>query len=303
MLPPPPKQESPEGSRRRAISKDGAPGNRTSAARGVEGKLSERTQLPAVFISHGSPMVLLDDDAYTRAIRRLGEAIPSPAAVLVVSAHWQRPLPIRVTGHPRPPLIYDFGGFPDELYEVSYPCPGSPELAAEIVSLLERGGFPAGTDASRGLDHGAWVPLRFAYPTAEVAVVEVSLPAGESPADLLRVGQALAPLRERGALLVGSGGIVHNLRRVAFDRKDAEVDPWARAFDDWVRDRLRAGDLESLISYRELAPHADLAVPTTEHFDPLFVVLGSGHEGERVIDLYEGFQYGNLSMRSFLRTG
>ncbi len=263
---------------------------------------AERTRLPAVFISHGSPMVLLDDDEYTDALRRLGSALPSPNAIVVISAHWQTPAPIRVTSSPRPPQIYDFGGFPPELYKVNCPSPGAPDLAAEIVALLDGWGFRTTADASRGLDHGAWAPLHFVYPAATVPVIQVSLLGSTRPTDLLRVGRALAPLRERNVLLVGSGGIVHNLQRVIFQQKAAAVDPWARAFDDWIRARLQARDVEALTSYRLAAPYADLAVPTTEHFDPLFVVLGSSAEGERVVNLYEGFQYGNLSMRSLMLT-
>jgi 4,5-DOPA dioxygenase extradiol len=254
---------------------------------------------PAVFLSHGSPMLLLDDDEYTHALRELGASIPAPAAAVVVSAHWEVPAPVHVTSSPSPPPIYDFGGFPPELYRVVYAPPGAPDLAGEIVALLEQGGSRATADASRGLDHGAWIPLHFVYPAATVPVVQVSLWSGAEPADLLRMGRALAPLRDHEVLLLGSGGIVHNLRRVVFE-KDAPVDPWAKEFDAWIRARLEKRDIEALTSYRTAAPHADLAVPTPEHLAPLFVVLGSTGANERVADLYAGFRYGNLSMRSLV---
>jgi 4,5-DOPA dioxygenase extradiol len=256
--------------------------------------------LPVVFISHGSPMALIDDDEYTRSLRTLGQAIPTPAAIVVVSAHWQERSPIRVTSAAQPELIYDFGGFPRELYQLGYPSPGAPELATEIVALLEAGGFPARPDPERGLDHGTWSPLRHAYPSATVPVVQVSLPRRADPAALLRVGQALAPLRDRNVLLIGSGGIVHNLGRVIFDQKDAPLAPWALEFDGWVRDRVAARQLDQLVDYRALAPHASLAVPSTEHFDPLFVVLGASTSRDRMSTVHEGIQYGSLSMQTFL---
>jgi 4,5-DOPA dioxygenase extradiol len=257
---------------------------------------------PAVFISHGSPMVLLADDDYTDALTRLPKSWPRPDAVVVISAHWQIPLPIRVTSSERPVQIYDFGGFPEALYQVKYPASGAPVLAAEIVRMLSATGLRAVADKERGLDHGVWVPLRFCFPDANVPVVAVSLPMEMPPAELVRMGKALAPLRGRNVLLVGSGGVVHNLRRLAWQDSHAPVDPWANEFDEWVIERVRAHDIEGLLAYRSTAPHADLAVPTTEHFDPLFVVLGSTAAGERVVDIHEGFRHGNLSMRSFLST-
>ena len=254
---------------------------------------------PAVFISHGSPMVLLDEDEYTRALAALGQSEPAPRAVVVVSAHWQEPAPVRVTGGARPRQIFDFAGFPDALYTARYIPPGDPALAAGIASLLNENGIETVLDARRGLDHGAWVPLRFAYPVAEIPVVQVSLSTQAAPVDLMRIGRALAPLRGQDVLLIGSGGAVHNLRRVVFDRKDAPVDGWARLFDEWLAGRLRARDFDTLAAWHRAAPQPELAHPTSEHFDPLFVVLGAAGDGDRVTTIYEGFQYGNLSMRSF----
>lgn len=255
--------------------------------------------LPVVFISHGSPMVAVEEDAYTAALGRLGESLPGPQSILVVSAHWESPAPVRVGRAARPETLHDFGGFPDLLYALRYPCPGNPGLAGEVVSMLSDAGIRSVGDERRGLDHGAWVPLRHAFPEAEIPVVEVTLPTPRSPAELLRMGQALSPLRSRGVLILGSGGIVHNLRRVRFQEKEAPVEPWARSFDEWVRERLEAGDVAGLADYRARAPEAAAAVPTTEHFDPLFVALGAAGKGFRVQDLHEGFQYGNLSMRTF----
>lgn len=250
--------------------------------------------MPLVFISHGSPVTGIEDDAYTRALESLGKSLPRPEAVLVVSAHWEAGAPVRVTGGAAPRLIYDFGGFPDELYSLTYPARGAPKLAAEIAGTLS-----GEVDAQRGFDHGVWIPLRRLFPGADVPVVAVSLTVGASPADYAGLGASLAPLRDRGVLLIGSGGIVHNLSRVRFGRKDAPVDPWARAFDDWVWEQIGRKARAPLADYRRRAPHADLAVPSTEHFDPLFVVLGASGPDDPPRAIHEGIQYGNLSMLSF----
>ncbi len=255
--------------------------------------------LPVVFISHGSPMVAVESDAYTKALRRLGEDLPLPRAIVVVSAHGESPAPLRVTGSEKPPIVYDFFGFPEELYRLRYPSPGNPDLGSEIVELLSQAGFEARLDPARGLDHGAWVPMLHAYPDARVPLLEVTLPVPRKASELLKIGQALAPLRSRGVLLVGSGGVVHNLGRLHWGDKNAPVDPWARRFDDWIRARLEKKDREEIRDYSAGAPESKLAVPTTEHFDPLFFVLGAAAGADRVVDVYEGFQYGNLSMRTF----
>ena len=261
--------------------------------------MSSKSRMPTVFISHGSPMVAIEKDDYTQALWGLGDSLPAPTAVVVVSAHWEAAAPVRVTTSPQPPLIYDFGGFPAELYALQYRPPGNPGTAKDIVDRLTQAGISAVADAQRGLDHGAWVPLLHVYPDARVPVVEVTLPIPRTPASLLALGKALAPLRDGGVLLVGSGGIVHNLRRVRFDDKNAPIEPWARSFDDWVRGRLEEGDADAIADYKARAPEAAASVPTTEHFDPLFVVLGAMEKGERVKDVYEGVHYGNLSMRTF----
>ena len=241
-------------------------------------------------------MVAIEQGAYTDALRGFGLRHSGMRAIVVISAHWQAPRPLRVTAWRSAPVIHDFGGFPDALYALDYPAPGAPSLAAEIAALA---GGEAVLDRARGLDHGAWVPLRLAWPEGAVPALEVALPAPAAPRELFELGRALRPLRERGVLFMGSGGIVHNLRRVRFLDRDGPVDGWAAEFDRWVAERLAAGDTEALLSYRQLAPHAELAVPTTEHFDPLFCVLGACFEGEPAAAIYEGFQYGNLSMRSF----
>ena len=254
--------------------------------------------LPVWFLAHGSPMLAIQDTPYTRTLAGLAAGLAGLSAIVVVSAHWQTRSGVSVTSSPRPETVHDFGGFDPSLQAISYPAPGAPALADEIVAMLARAGFKARPDQERGLDHGAWVPLRWVFPDARVPVVQISLPFPARPADLLRLGGALAPLRADGVLLVGSGGIVHNLRTVRLDADEAPTPDWAREFDDWVRDRLAAKDSGSLAEYAARAPHAALAVPTSEHLEPLFVVLGAAGEHDRVVTLYEGFQHGSLSLRS-----
>ncbi len=260
--------------------------------------------LPALFVSHGAPTLALETEGdYARALRAFCAALPAPRALVVFSGHFQEPEPIRITSGARPPLLYDFGGFPEEMYRIRYDAPGDPELAARIRSRLAEAGFEAALDPKRPWDHGAWVPLRLAFPDARVPVVEVSIPAGASPETIVKIGSALAPLRDEDVLLIGSGGIVHNLRRVRLGSTGAGVEPWAEEFDRWVGERLETMEIPALLSYARVAPHAALAVPTSEHFDPLFVVLGSRRESDRVVPVYEGFQYGTLSLRSFALAG
>ena len=242
-------------------------------------------RLPALFVSHGAPTTALQTKgSFARALRAFAEGTPRPRAIVMVSAHWETLAP-RVTSSAAPPLIYDFGGFADELYSVRYPCPGDPALAQRIAQLLPG----AVLDAARGLDHGAWTPLRLMFPAADIPVLQVSL-AGDPRA----LGRALAPLRDEGVLLIGSGGAVHNLRRVDLSAEDAPVQAWAREFDEWL-----AKAVDALAVDLSVAPGARLAVPSPEHFDPLLFVLATAQPGERAVTVFEGFQYGTLSMRSF----
>ena len=252
---------------------------------------------PAVFVSHGSPTEALERDSYTDALAALGKRF-TPRAVAVVSAHWttQRGLAVTAAAHHR--LIYDFGGFPSELYRLEYPAPGDPALAQATVGRLAAAGFAAALEPVRGLDHGAWIPLRIAWPRADVPVVQVSLPE-LPPEELFRAGRALRPLRDDGVLVLGSGGLVHNLMLLQWNDHDAPGQAWAVEFDAWIADHLARGDVESVLDYRDRAPHAVRAAPTTEHIDPMFVALGAAHEGERAVPIFEGFHYGSLGMRSF----
>jgi 4,5-DOPA dioxygenase extradiol len=256
-------------------------------------------RLPTLFVSHGSPQVALEKDEYTRSLSRIASSFARPDAIVVVSAHWETRVPLGGSSAPRPALLYDFTGFSHALYQLTYPCPGAPELAVAICALLGAAQIAARIEAQRGFDHGVWIPLRLLYPDADIPVVEVALPASSTPHAALALGRALAPLRERGVLLVGSGGLVHNLGELSWHDKSAPAAPWAREFEEWFLSRLSENDVASLVNYRALAPHGTRAAPTPEHLHPLFVTLGSGHPGERVVHLADGFQHGTLSMRCF----
>ena len=256
-------------------------------------------KMPVLFVGHGSPMVAVEDDAYTEALAQWGQRLPRPRALVTVSAHWESDRPLRVTSAEKPDLIYDFSGFPPELYDLTYPAPGDPRLAEQIAAILSHHGTPCALDVERGIDHGAWIPMRRIFPQADIPLLQLTLPMPRHPEELMALGQALAPLRSEGVLLVGSGNVVHNLRRVHFGDKHGPVDEWANEFDDWFEARLEKRAREDLINYRKTAPNAALAAPTTEHFDPVFFVLG-GSENDPRTDLFKGFHYGNLSMRTFI---
>lgn len=253
------------------------------------------TLAPAVFLSHGSPMVALEHDRYDEALAAFGER-NRPRAIAVVSAHWTTAAGIAITAAERHRVIHDFGGFPDELYRLDYPAPGAPELASEIAVRLGEAGFVARLDPVHGIDHGAWIPLRIAWPDGSIPVVQVSLPE-MPPGDLIRMGTALRPLREAGVLVLGSGGMVHNLMQLGGADKYAPPKAWAVAFDAWMASRIEAGDTAALVAYRTRAPSARRAAPTTEHLDPLFVALGAAF-GDRPETIFEGFHHGSLGMRS-----
>lgn len=256
---------------------------------------------PVLFVSHGAPTVALEPEGFGAALARFARSFPRPAAVVAVSAHWTAGREVGIASAARHRIVHDFGGFPEPLYGLRWPAPGDPALAARAAALLEAKGFRTRLDPLRPLDHGVWIPLRFAWPGAEVPVVQIALPAGD-PGETARLGAALAPLRAEGAMVVGSGGLVHNLGLVRFSGREApepSPDRWAVEFDAWAAARIEAGDLAALLRWRAEAPHAELAAPTTEHLDPLFVALGARAPGDRVETLYDAIHHGNLAMRSF----
>lgn len=248
--------------------------------------------LPSLFISHGSPMLALEPGASGPALARLAAELPRPKAIVLVSAHWESQ-ELLVSGNPQPETWHDFGGFPPELFAVQYPAPGQPALAAQVVDLLKADGLQARIDAKRPFDHGVWVPLSLMYPQADIPVVQISLPSRQGPALQTRVGHALASLREQGVLLIGSGSITHNLRELDWHAGPESVEPWAKAFRDWVIDKLAADDEAALHDYRQQAPHAVRSHPSDEHLLPLYFARGAG--GDFSI-AHQGFTMGALGM-------
>ena len=255
----------------------------------------ESSRQPVLFLGHGSPMNAIEDNSFTRSLARLGERLGKPKAVLCVSAHWLTE-GTRVTGMPKPRTIHDFGGFPEALYDVRYPAPGSPELAALVRETLGR--KTVGIDDTEwGLDHGAWSVLRHLYPKADVPVVQLGIDYALPAARHFELGETLRPLRDKGILILGSGNIVHNLRRVSFD-ENAAPEAWAAEFDEWVKRRLEKRDYESLLADLAGAPSGALSVPTPDHYDPLLYILGASDARDKLRFEYEGIQNGSISMRS-----
>jgi 4,5-DOPA dioxygenase extradiol len=259
-------------------------------------------RVPALFVSHGVPSSLLDTD-YANALRRFSARQVTLDGIVVVSAHWESLRPVRVTRVLQPTLLHDFGSMPSPVERYTYPCRGHLGLADRAISLLEAAGIRALADETRGLDHGTWIPISIAYPSARFPVVQLSLPMPAEPEDVLAMGRALAPLRDENVLIVGSGGVVHNLHRLRFAVPDSTADPWAMRFDQWTREQVERLDVDALLQYRRHAPHALEAAPTPEHFLPMFFVLGTAEPGDRAYDVYEGFRYGSLSMRCFVLAG
>ena len=247
---------------------------------------------PSLYISHGSPMLALEPGASGPALARLAAEMPRPKAIVIVSAHWESN-ELLVGGAAQPETWHDFGGFPKALFEVQYPAPGDPQLAAKVVELLNANDLPARIDANRPFDHGVWVPLSLMYPQADIPVVQVSLPTRGGPALQTRVGQALRSLREHGVLLIGSGSITHNLRELDWHAGPESVEPWAKVFRDWMIEKLAANDETALHDYRQQAPNAVRNHPSDEHLLPLYFARGAG--GEFAI-AHQGFTMGALGM-------
>ncbi|HWR12494.1 MAG TPA: 4,5-DOPA dioxygenase extradiol [Rectinemataceae bacterium] len=255
-------------------------------------------KMPALFVGHGSPMNVIAHNAYTEALGALGASLPAPRGILVVSAHWVTP-GLRVTSSPSPRQIYDFFGFPDELYGIRYEAPGSPELAARTSGLLARAGFPCAQDPNRGIDHAAWAVLLHMYPKADIPVIEMSLDYKMKSGHWFEMGAALAVLREEGILVLGSGNIVHNLYRFEA-ATDAKPFPWALKFNDAVKAAVAGDDREKLALFALPVEESRDAVPTPEHYLPLLPVLGTIGEGEKASIFHESIQNASIAMTGFM---
>jgi 4,5-DOPA dioxygenase extradiol len=252
--------------------------------------------LPSVFVSHGAPTLLMESGATPGFLRGLGATLGRPRAVVCISAHWETAEP-RLTAAEHLPTIHDFYGFPEALYRERYPAPGDPLLAERAATLLRVAGHAAELDETRGLDHGAWVPLKLMYPQADVPVVQLSLQTERGPHHHRDVGRALQPLREEGVLILGSGGATHNLREFRGQAIDTAPPAYVRGFDEWLADAVGHGRVDELLDY-ERAPNARRNHPTAEHFLPLLVAMGAAHDA-RGRQLQHAFSYGVLSMAAY----
>ncbi|MGQ0839530.1 dioxygenase family protein [Actinokineospora sp.] len=259
--------------------------------------MTTATPQPVLYLSHGAPP-LADDPVWTKQLAEWSSGLVRPTAILIVSAHWEA-APLTIGATETVPLTYDFGGFAERYYQVRYPAPGAPELAATVRKLLRAHETPVADEPARGLDHGAYVPLVEMFPAADIPVLQISMPTLD-PAALVELGRKLAPLRDEGVLIIGSGFFTHNLRGLDLRREnDHEPPEWSAEFDDWGNQAITALDLDALIDFERKAPASALAHPRTEHFAPLFVSLGAGLDtlrGPRTV--IDGFWYG-LAKRSW----
>ncbi len=256
-------------------------------------------RLPTLFVSHGAPNLVLHNSEAKRFLAGFAADLPRPKAILVASAHFDTPVPA-ATADARPETVHDFRGFEPELYRMTYPAPGAPDLAERATALLAEAGFAAQPLAGHGYDHGTWVPLKLLYPEADIPVVQLSIQSRQGPEHHLKVGEALRPLAEEGVLVVGSGALTHNLHE--FFRggyaADAPAPEWVSAFGEWMRERIEAGERDDLVHYRCRAPHGAANHPTEEHLLPLFVALGASGEG-RGQRVHTSRQYGVLMMDAY----
>jgi 4,5-DOPA dioxygenase extradiol len=252
---------------------------------------------PSVFVSHGAPTLAIEAGETVAFLQGLGAELGRPRAILCVSAHWTTQAPM-VSAAPQPETIHDFGGFPEALYRMRYDAPGAPGVAARVVELLKGAGLDCEVSPRRGLDHGAWIPLKLMYPEADIPVTQLSVQPQAGPTAHYLLGQAIAPLRLEGVLVLATGGLVHNLSAISRDERPPR---WATQFDDWMYRKVVDGRREELLSYRRLAPGAEQAHPTEDHLLPLFVAMGAGASGAepRGESLHRGWTHGSLSMAAY----
>jgi 4,5-DOPA dioxygenase extradiol len=259
--------------------------------------MKNTTKAPVLFISHGAPTFAIEPGLLGSMLQALGKQLPALKAVLVVSPHWQT-RDVRVMSTPRPETVHDFGGFPSSLYALQYPATGQPELANEAARLLRAADLTTELDEGRGLDHGAWVPLMHLLPEAKLPVFQVSMPVNLTTRQAVTMGQALAPLRDQGVLIVASGSMTHNL----YDYRQSGAQPasYAREFTTWVQTAVLAKGINQLVDYRAEAPHAQRAHPSEEHFLPLLIAMGASTAADQVSVLAGGISNGALSMESYV---
>lgn len=254
------------------------------------------TTLPTLFISHGSPMLAIQDSPARRFLQDLGKSLPRPEAIVVVSAHWESLGGPAVSLAQELETIHDFGGFPAELFAIQYRASGSPDIAKRVAQRLEDAGYAVKRSPQRGLDHGAWVPLMLMYPEADIPVFQVSVLRGASAAEHERLGQAMSTLRHEDVLIIGSGSLTHNLYEFRGQGIDAPVPAWVSDFGTWMLNAIHEGRRDALLDYRRQAPHAARNHPSEEHLMPLFVALGASGAKANARQLHSSYEYGVLAM-------
>lgn len=255
-------------------------------------------RMPTLFLSHGSPLLALQDSAAGRFLDGLAPSLPRPRALLVASAHYEARR-VSIGGAAEPRTVHDFGGFSPELHRVRYAALGAPALAERVAGLLREAGIDAAIAPDQGLDHGVWVPLVRMYPDATIPVVPLSVDTRRDARFHLDLGQALQPLRDEGVMLIGSGGFVHNLGALEWGDPEAAAPDWANEFSAWMHARIAAGDLDTLADWQQRAPHARRAHPSAEHLLPLFVALGAAAPAPGVRVLHRSHEYGSLGLDAF----
>jgi 4,5-DOPA dioxygenase extradiol len=258
------------------------------------------TTQPALFVSHGSPMIMIEPSPARDFLSGLGASLPRPDAILVISAHHDEGGAV-ISLADAPETIHDFGGFPQALFDMRYPAPGAPALAREVVELLGQAGIEVTADPSRGLDHGAWVPLMLGWPEADVPVTQLSISSAHPPEWHYRLGEALRPLRDKNILIMGSGSLTHNLRAIFAEGRDhdAPTPAWVSDFADWIKDRFDADDANAVVNLLFRAPHARENHPTPDHILPLFAAMGAGGAGAGAKRLHHSYTYGVLAMDAY----
>ncbi len=254
--------------------------------------------LPTLFVSHGAPDLILQENDNYRFFQKLGRSLPQPKAILCISAHWDTRTPM-TTGGTFPQTIHDFYGFAAELYEMGYPCPGQPALAETVRQYLTNAGIDCGISPQRGLDHGTWIPLKLMFPEADIPVIQLSIQTHLDTQYHYRIGQALTPLRQQGVLIIGSGGATHNLREFGQYAVDAPPLAYATSFDDWLATSIENAAIEEMLDYRTRAPEARRNHPSEDHFLPIFAPLGAAGQNPKGVRIYQNINYGILSMAAF----
>ncbi|WP_058300751.1 DODA-type extradiol aromatic ring-opening family dioxygenase [Gorillibacterium timonense] len=255
--------------------------------------------MPSFFFAHGAPSLVIEDHEYTRFLKQFASTLPRrPKGIVIFSAHYESMIQ-EIGSVDSYGTIYDFSGFPDEMYRMTYAAPGDKPLSTQVSELLLGSGIANRLDTERGLDHGSWAVLKLIFPEADIPVVALSVNRHLTNKQQYELGKALGKLREQDILIIGSGGIVHNLRRISWGAGPNSIDSWAMEFDKWIEERLTTWNTDELFRYDELAPNARMAVPTNEHFIPVLLAMGSGDASREAKLLHRSYQWGSLSLTAW----